>query len=155
MYMRFFLAYGIILLLRNFQNLGKRVKGMKKSIIALGLAAAAAFSTMTVSAEQLWKYNDALTIDVGEADLDVDKNGHQVLTFTGVEQIEGGTNTYTYVYDMTARTIQIKEMEQETEKLHYTTSFNPAPIDSPNPVIRERAEMAQQVYEMIMAKKHK
>ena len=92
---------------------------------------------------------------MGEADLDVDKNGHQVLTFTGVEQIEGGTNTYTYVYDMTARTIQIKEMEQETEKLHYTTSFNPAPIDSPNPVIRERAEMAQQVYEMIMAKKHK
>ena len=41
---------------------------MKKTIIALGLAAAALCSTMTVSAERLWQYNDALTIDVGEAD---------------------------------------------------------------------------------------
>lgn len=126
---------------------------MKKTILALGLAAAAAFSSFTVSAEDLWQYNNALTLNISEASVKVDKNGHQVLTFTGVEQIEGGTNTYTYVYDLTARTIQIKEMEQETKKLHYTASFNPAPIDSPNPVIRERAEMAQQVYEKVMAKK--
>lgn len=126
---------------------------MKKTIIALGLAAAALCSTMTVSAERLWQYNDALTIDVGEADLKVDKNGHQILIFTGVEKIADGTNTITYVYDLTARTIQIKKFEQETPKIHYTTSFNPAPIDSPNPVIQERAAMAQQVYEMVMEKK--
>lgn len=126
---------------------------MKKTILALTLAAAAAFSAVSVSAEQLWQYNDKLVINISDADVEVDKNGHQILTFTGVEQIEGGTNTYTYVYDMTARTIQIKEMEQETKKLHYTASFNPAPVDSPNPVIRERADMAQQVYEKVMAKK--
>lgn len=126
---------------------------MNKTLLALSLAAAALASTMTVSAERLWQYNDALTINVGEADLKVDKNGHQILVFTGVEKIEGGTNTMTYVYDMTARTIQIKEFEQETPKIHYTTSFNPAPIDSPNPVIQERAKMAQQVYEMVMEKK--
>lgn len=126
---------------------------MKKIILTLTLAAAAAFSAVNVSAEQLWQYNDKLVINISDADVGVDKDGHQILTFTGVEQIEGGTNTYTYVYDMTARTIQIKEMEQETKKLHYTASFNPVPVDSPNPVIRERAEMAQQVYEKVMAKK--
>ncbi len=126
---------------------------MNKMILAAGVAAAVFVGGMTVSAEQLWQYNDTLTLNLSDASVKVDKDGHQVLTFTGVEQIEGGTNTYTYVYDLTARTIQIKEMEQETKKLHYTTSFNPAPIDSPNPVIRERAEMAQQVYEKVMAKK--
>lgn len=126
---------------------------MNKMILAAGVAAAVLFSGMSVSAEQLWQYNDALTLNLSDANVKVDKDGHQVLTFTGVETIEGGTNTYTYVYDLTARTIQIKEMEQKTKKLHYTTSFNPAPIDSPNPVIRERAEMAQQVYEKVMEKK--
>lgn len=126
---------------------------MNKMILAAGIAAAVLFSGMTVSAEQLWQYNDTLTLNLSDANVKVDKDGHQVLTFTGVEKIEGGTNTYTYVYDLTARTIQIKEMEQKTKKLHYTTSFNPAPIDSPNPVIRERAEMAQQVYEKVMEKK--
>lgn len=126
---------------------------MNKMILAAGVAAAVLFSGMSVSAEQLWQYNDTLTLNLSDANVKVDKDGHQVLTFTGVEKIEGGTNTYTYVYDLTARTIQIKEMEQKTNKLHYTTSFNPAPIDSPNPVIRERAEMAQQVYEKVMEKK--
>lgn len=124
---------------------------MKKMILALGMAAALA--TMSVSAASLWKYNDTLTLDLSEASVKTDKNGHEVLTFTGVEQIEGGTNEYTYVYDLTARTIQVKEMEQHTKKIHYTTSFNPAPVDSPNPVIQERAAMAQQVYERVTAKK--
>lgn len=100
---------------------------MNKMILAAGVAAAVLFSGMSVSAEQLWQYNDALTLNLSDANVKVDKDGHQVLTFTGVETIEGGTNTYTYVYDLTARTIQIKEMEQKTKKLHYTTSFNPAP----------------------------
>lgn len=126
---------------------------MKKMLIAAAAAAAVLVSGMTVSAEKAWQYNDKLTIDLSEASVKVDDNGHQILKFEGVEQIEGGTNRYVYVYDLTARTIQIKEMEQHTKKLHYTANFNPASIDSPNPVIRERAEMAQQVYEKVMAKK--
>lgn len=140
-------------MLIHFPFPGKRVICMKKTLIAAAAAAALLLSGMTVSAERLWQYSDTLTINLSEADLEVSKDGHQILTFTGVEQIEGGTNTYTYVYDMTARTIQIKEMEQHTNKLHYTASFNPAPIDSSNPVIQERAAMAQQVYEKVMEKK--
>lgn len=129
---------------------------MKKTLIALGLAAAALCSTMSVSAERLWAYNDKLTINLSEARVKTDKKtGHQILTFTGVEKIEGGTNTITYVYDLTAKTIQISKFEQETPKVKYKTSFNPAPVDSPNPVIRERAAMAQQVYEMVTEKKKK
>lgn len=123
---------------------------MKKILLALGMAAAI---TMSVSAENLWKYSDTLTIDLSEADLSV-KDGHQVLEFTGVETIPDGTCKYTYVYDMTAKTIQVKEMEKTTPKLHYTSSFSPEPVNSPNPVIRDRAAMAEAVYEKVMEKKH-
>lgn len=134
--------------------LRKERENMKKTLIALGIAAAATCACFSVSAKD-WQYNDALTIHMSEVEIKVDKNGHETCTFDAVEKIKDGTNEYTYVYDVTARTIQVKRMEQRTKKLHYSTSFNPLPIDSPNPVVRERAEMAQRVYNMTMAKKNK
>jgi hypothetical protein len=127
---------------------------MKKWLVALGVAAAVSAACVSVSAKE-WKYNDALTIDMSDVEIKIDANGHETCTFYGVEKIPGGTNEYTYVYDVTARTIQIKNMEQRTDKLHYSTSFNPLPIDSANEVVRERGEMAQRVYNMAMSQKKK
>ena len=64
-----------------------------------------------------------------------------------VEAIEGGTCTYTYAYDRTAGTIQVVEMEKETKKLHYKSNFTPTSVNSSNPVIRARAQMAEDVYQ--------
>lgn len=123
---------------------------MKKILTAIGIAAAVSAACVSVSAKE-WKYNDALTLDMSRVEIKIDTNGHEICTFYGVEKIPGGTNSYTYVYDVTARTIQIKNMEQKTNKLHYSTSFNPLPIDSANDVVRERGEMAQRVYNMAMS----
>lgn len=120
---------------------------MKKLFLALGLACALAAGSMSVSADSMWKYNDTFTIDMSTAEISRTPDGHQVLEFTGVEEIEGGTCTYDYVYDRTAGTIQVKSMETETRKLHYTSNFNPESVNSPNPVIRNRAKMAEEVYE--------
>ena len=60
---------------------------------------------------------------------------------------DNGTCTYTYVYDRTAGTIQVKEMEKRTKKLHYTSNFAPESINSPNQVIKDRAAMAEAVYQ--------
>ena len=127
---------------------------MKKILMALGIAAAVSAACVSVSAKE-WKYSDTLTLDMSSVEIKVDTNGHEICTFYGVEKIPNGTNKYTYVYDVTARTIQIKNMEQKTDKLHYSTSFNPLPIDSANDVVRERGEMAQRVYNMTMALKKK
>lgn len=126
---------------------------MKKLLIALGVASAIAAGTFTVSAENLWKYNDSFTIDMSEAKIQRTTNGHEILHFVAVETIEGGTITYTYAYDRTGGTIQVVEMEKETKKLHYTSNFTPISINSTNPVIRERAKMAEDVYQKKVNKK--
>ena len=122
---------------------------MKKILLALGLAAAV---TLTASAESLWQYSPTMTIDMSTAKLSV-QNGQQILEFEGTEKITDGTCIYSYVYDLTSKTIQIKEMEKITPKLHYTSTFSPEPVNSPNPVIHERVEMAQAVYEKVLSKK--
>ena len=118
---------------------------MKKMMIALAAAAAIAAGSMSVSAESLWKYNDTITIDMQETS--IKKTGHEILNFVAVEAIEGGTCTYTYAYDRTAGTIQVVEMEKETKKLHYKSNFTPTSVNSSNPVIRARAQMAEDVYQ--------
>ncbi len=126
---------------------------MKKMIIALGMAAAIAAGTMSVSAENYWKYNDTITIDMDETKVTHTTNGHEILHFVAVEAIEGGTCTYTYAYDRTGGTITVVEMEKETKSLHYTSNFTPTSINSRNPVIRQRAEMAEAVYQKKFNKK--
>lgn len=86
---------------------------MKKMLIALGLAAAVAAGTFSVSAENLWKYNDTISIDMDETSVKHTTNGHEILNFVAIESIEGGTCTYTYAYDRTAGTIQVVEMERK------------------------------------------
>ncbi len=120
---------------------------MKKLLIALGTAAVLSTMTMSVSAEKLWKYNDVLTIDLDETSYRKTTDGHEILEFVAVEKLADGTTTYTYVYDRTAGTIQVKEMEKNTKKLHYKSNFSPASVNSSNPVIRERAKMAEDVYQ--------
>lgn len=120
---------------------------MRKLLIALGLAAAFSSMTLSVSAEKLWKYNDVLTIDLDETSYKKTTDGHEILEFTAVEKLEDGTCTYIYVYDRTAGTIQVKEMEKNTKKLHYKSNFSPNSVNSTNPVVRERAHMAEAVYQ--------
>jgi|GEM_PF-67941 hypothetical protein len=126
---------------------------MKKLVIALGMAAAIAAGTLSVSAENFWKYSDTITIDMDETKVKQTTNGHEILSFVAVEAIEGGTCTYTYAYDRTAGTITVVEMEKETKSLHYTSNFTPASINSRNPVIRQRAKMAEDVYQRKVNKK--
>ena len=111
------------------------------------MAAAIAAGSLSVSAANLWKYNDTVSIDMDEASVKHTTNGHEILNFVAIEAIEGGTCTYTYAYDRTAGTIQVVEMEKETNKLHYTSNFTPTSINSTNPVIRARAQMAEAVYQ--------
>lgn len=120
---------------------------MKKMCIAFGLAAALAAGSLSVSAASLWKYNETTTIDMQETSIKKTTNGHEILNFVAVEAIEGGTCTYTYAYDRTAGTIQVVEMEKETKKLHYKSNFTPTSVNSSNPVIRARAQMAEAVYQ--------
>ncbi len=120
---------------------------MKKMLITLGLAAAIASGAMSVSAESLWKYNETTSIDMQETSLKKTTNGHEILNFVAIEAIEGGTCTYTYAYDRTAGTIQVVEMEKETKKLHYKSNFTPTSVNSSNPVVRARAQMAEAVYQ--------
>ena len=120
---------------------------MKKMCLALGLAAALAAGSLSVSAASLWKYNETTTIDMQEVNIKKTTNGHEILNFVAVEDIEGGTCTYTFAYDRTAGTIQVVEMEKETKKLHYKSNFTPTSVNSSNPVIRARAQMAEAVYQ--------
>lgn len=120
---------------------------MKKMCIAFGLAAVLAATSLSVSAANLWKYNETTTIDMQETNIKRTTNGHEILNFVAVEAIEGGTCTYTYAYDRTAGTIQVVEMEKETKKLHYKSNFTPTSVNSSNPVIRARAQMAEAVYQ--------
>ncbi len=120
---------------------------MKKMLITLGLTAAIAAGAMSVSAQGLWKYNETISIDMQETSIKKTTNGHEILNFVAIEAIEGGTCTYTYAYDRTAGTIQIVEMEKETKKLHYKSNFTPTSVNSSNPVIRARAQMAEAVYQ--------
>ena len=103
---------------------------MKKFLIALGIAAALTTAVgITAHAETFWKYNDTMTIDMEQTHVKTTKDGHEVLEFVGVETLpDNGTCTYTYVYDRTAGTIQVKEMEKRTKKLHYTSNFAPESI---------------------------
>ena len=82
-----------------------------------------------------------------EKKLKTTTNGHEIINFVYVEDIDGGTCTYTYAYDRTAGTIQVVEMEKETNTLHYTSNFTPTSINTNNPVIRARAQMAEAVYQ--------
>ena len=99
---------------------------MKKLLTALGVAAVIATMTMPVSAEKLWKYSETVTIDLAEARYKPTTDGHDILEFVAVEQLPDGTCTYTYVYDRTAGTIQVKEMEKTTKKLHYKSNATSA-----------------------------
>lgn len=126
---------------------------MKKLLTFLGAAAVIAAVAMPVSAEKLWKYSENVTIDLDEVRYKPTTDGHDILEFIAVEQLSDGTCTYTYVYDRTAGTIQVKEMEKTTKKLHYKSNFSPASVNSTNPVIRERAQMAEAVYQRKVHKK--
>ena len=97
---------------------------MKKMLMTLAAAAAIAAGTLTVSAESYWKYNDTTTIDLDETSLKKTTNGHEILNFVAIQTIPDGTCTYTYAYDSTA------------------TSVN-----STNPVVKARDEMAEAVYQ--------
>lgn len=92
-------------------------------------------------------------IDLAEARYKPTTDGHDILEFVAVEQLPDGTCTYTYVYDRTAGTIQVKEMEKTTKKLHYKSNFSATSVNSTNPVIRERAQMAEAVYQRKVHKK--
>ncbi len=120
---------------------------MKKMLFTLGLTAAIAAGAMSVSAQSLWKYNETISIDMQETSIKKTTNGHEILNFVAIEAIDGGTCTYTYAYDRTAGTIQIVEMEKETKKLHYKSNFTPTSVNSSNPVVRARAQMAEAVYQ--------
>ena len=120
---------------------------MKKMLMTLAAAAAIAAGTLTVSAESYWKYNDTTTIDLDETSLKKTTNGHEILNFVAIQTIPDGTCTYTYAYDRTAGTIQVGEMEKETKTLHYTSIFTPTSVNSTNPVVKARAEMAEAVYQ--------
>lgn len=120
---------------------------MKKMLMTLAAAAAIAAGTLTVSAESYWKYNDTTTIDLDETSLKKTTNGHEILNFVAIQTIPDGTSTYTYAYDRTAGTIQVVEMEKETKTLHYTSNFTPTSVNSTNPVVKARAEMAEAVYQ--------
>lgn len=120
---------------------------MKKMLMTLAAAAAIAAGTLTVSAESYWKYNDTTTIDLDETSLKKTTNGHEILNFVAIQTIPDGTCTYTYAYDRTAGTIQVVEMEKETKTLHYTSNFTPTSVNSANPVVKARAEMAEAVYQ--------
>lgn len=126
---------------------------MKKLLTALGAAAVIAAMTMPVSAEKLWKYSETVTIDLAEVRYKPTTDGHDILEFVAVEQLPDGTCTYTYVYDRTAGTIQVKEMEKTTKKLHHKSNFSATSVNSTNPVIRERAQMAEAVYQRKVHKK--
>ena len=126
---------------------------MKKLLTALGAAAVIAAMTMPVSAEKLWKYSETVTIDLAEVRYKPTTDGHDILEFVAVEQLPDGTCTYTYVYDRTAGTIQVKEMEKTTKKLNYKSNFSATSVNSTNPVIRERAQMAEAVYQRKVHKK--
>lgn len=120
---------------------------MKKMLMTLAAAAAIAAGTLTVSAESYWKYNDTTTIDLDETSLKKTTNGHEILNFVAIQTIPDGTCTYTYAYDRTAGTIQVVEMEKETKTLHYTSNFTPTSVNSTNPVVKARTEMAEAVYQ--------
>ena len=120
---------------------------MKKMLMTLAAAAAIAAGTLTVSAESYWKYNDTTTIDLDETSPKKTTNGHEILNFVAIQTIPDGTCTYTYAYDRTAGTIQVVEMEKETKTLHYTSNFKPTSVNSTNPVVKARAEMAEAVYQ--------
>lgn len=120
---------------------------MKKMLMTLAAAAAISAGTLTVSAESYWKYNDTTTIDLDETSLKKTTNGHEILNFVAIQTIPDGTCTYTYAYDRTAGTIQVVEMEKETKTLHYTSNFTPTSVNSTNPVVKARAEMAEAVYQ--------
>lgn len=120
---------------------------MKKMLMTLAAAAAIAAGTLTVSAESYWKYNDTTTIDLDETSLKKTTNGHEILNFVAIQTIPDGTCTYTYAYDRTAGTIQVVEMEKETKTLHYASNFTPTSVNSTNPVVKARAEMAEAVYQ--------
>ena len=126
---------------------------MKKLLTALGVAAVIATMTMPVSAEKLWKYSETVTIALSEPGTKPPTDGHDILEFVAVEQLPDGTCTYTYVYDRTAGTIQVKEMEKTTKKLYYKSNFSATSVNSTNPVIRERAQMAEAVYQRKVHKK--
>ena len=115
--------------------------------MTLAAAAAIAAGTLTVSAESYWKYNDTTTIDLDETSLKKTTNGHEILNFVAIQTIPDGTCTYTYAYDRTAGTMQVVEREKETKTLHYTSNFTPTSVNSTNPVVKARAEMAEAVYQ--------
>ena len=92
---------------------------MKKFLIALGIAAALTTAGgITAHAETFWKYNDTMTIDMEQTHVKTTKDGHEVLEFVGVETLPD-----------------------------YTSNFAPESINSPNQVIKDRAAMAEAVYQ--------
>ncbi len=120
-----------------------------KKLFLVGILAA--MMAMPVAAED-WQYSPELTIHMDKAKVSV-VEGMQVLEFTATKVSADTRIEYTYIYNLDKRTIQIKEMKKFTSKIKYTSSFSPVPIDTPNPVIRARAEMAHEVYNRVLDKK--
>lgn len=99
------------------------------------------------SANDTWQYTPILTIQMDSATIETTPTGHVLLHFSATEILPDGTCNYKYIYDRTAETIQIAEMEKNTKTLHYKSNFTPLSIHSPNPVVQERAVMAEKVYQ--------
>ncbi len=120
---------------------------MKKLIIALGLAATLAAPAWAAN-NDIWQYNKFMTIDMSTAKVKLEK-GEKVLTFKTVEKFEDSTDECTYVYNVDAQTIQLKEMVSKSKKFKYTSNFYPESIKNGNAVIKGRAVMANAVLQKV------
>ena len=77
------------------------------------------------------------------------EKGEKVLTFKTVEKFEDSTDECTYVYNVDAQTIQLKEMVSKSKKFKYTSNFYPESIKNGNAVIKGRAVMANAVLQKV------
>ena len=101
-----------------------------------------------------WQYDDHTIVDMGSAKIK-QHDTTQELQFKATHTYGDSIMENTYVYNPEKRTIQIKEMRRTTGKIKYKSTFSPQSIDSPNPVVRERVQLATAVYDKLMAKKKK
>lgn len=126
---------------------------MKKLLLTLSLALCFSSAVMAHEEGNVWKYTSTFAIHMDSAVIETTATGHTVLRFSATETLPDGTCVYTYVYDRSAGTIQIEAMEKTTSTLHYKNNFSPLSVNSPNPVVQNRARMAEDVYQRKVAEK--
>lgn len=126
---------------------------MKKLLLTLSLALCLSSAVVAHEEENVWKYTSTFAIHMDSAVIETTAAGHTVLRFSATETLPDGTCVYTYVYDRSAGTIQIEAMEKTTSTLHYKNNFSPLSVNSPNPVVQDRARMAEDVYQRKVTEK--